>query len=777
MTLAEKIGQLNLLPAGEGLVTGAGADAPLAKRLDEGAVGAVFGVKTRGSARAMQQRALAGSRLRIPHYFAEDVIHGHRTVFPLPVALACSWNMGLIEETAAFAAAEAAAVGAHQVYAPMIDVSRDPRWGRVAESPGEDPVLASACCAAMVRGFQGDDIAAEGRVAACLKHFVAYGAPESGRDYDNASLAWEDLFETHLRPFEAGVEAGAASVMAAFNAVNKLPMHAHEKLIEGWLRGRRSFDGLMVSDYTGVKELVAHGIGGPATVVARALKAGVDMDMVGEDFLTELPALAERGLDDVEAGFSVEPAEIRALIDRACRRVLTFKARLGLLDDPFRHLGEGEAHGGPTKAGRALARRAAAESAVLLKNEGVLPLSRESRVTLIGPFAEDRANMLGTWAVSGRAEDAVTLREAFTAKGVSFTCARGSNVVDEGWLRDRLNVHGVTVETDPRAEAEMIAEAVSCARAADVAVIAIGEAKEHAGESSSRLSPDIPAPQRRLIAALAQTGTPLVVVIFAGRPMALGEIAEQAGALLYAWHGEIEGAGGVADLLFGDAAPTGRLSVTLPAHPGETPVHHAVEPTGRPSTGRFEKFRTGWLDMPDGAAGFSFGFGLGYAAVRYAAPFAEPVSASGEPGASRSASRLRMKARARRWRRFSSISPTPSLGSPAPRGCCRRFAGSASRRARPGPSLSRSRPPCSATLSRPRWRRRSGSGTRAASSSMSARTAATPNRWKLRGPREDRALRRRSAGSDRRGDLALVHRLEPSDERHGARAQRRRFRL
>lgn len=632
MNQAEKIGQLNLLPAGEGLVTGAGAAAPLAKRLDEGAVGAIFGVKTRGSARAMQKRALAGSRLGIPLYFAEDVIHGHRTVFPLPVALASSWNMALIEATAAFAAGEAAAVGVHQVYAPMIDVSRDPRWGRVAESPGEDPVLASACCRAMVRGFQGDDMTAEGRVAACLKHFVAYGAPSSGRDYDNASLAWEDLFEIHLPPFEAGVDAGAASVMAAFNAVNKVPMHAHEDLIEGWLRGRRGFDGLMVSDYTGVKELAAHGIGDPATVVALALKAGIDMDMVGEDYLTELPALAEHGLDDVEIGVSIPPAEIRALIDRACRRVLAFKARLGLFEDPFRRLGEGEAPAAPTRAGRALARRAAVESAVLLKNDGVLPLARGRHIALIGPFAEDRANMLGTWAVSGRAEDAATFREAFEAKGATLTCARGSNIVDEDWLRDRLNVHGVTVENDPRSEAELIAEAVSAARAADVAVVAVGEAKEHAGESSSRLSPDIPAPQRRLIAALADTGTPLVLVVFAGRPLALGCIAGQTDALLYAWHGGIEGPAGVADLLFGDAEPSGRLSVTLPAHPGEAPVHHAAEPTGRPFTGRFVKFRTGWLDMPDDVISFPFGFGLGYANVRYGAPAVEPATARGEDG-------------------------------------------------------------------------------------------------------------------------------------------------
>lgn len=295
MTLAEKIGQLNLLAAGEGLVTGAAQVTTLSQRLDAGQVGAVFGTKSLASARAIQERALAGSRLKIPLFFAEDVIHGHRTIFPLPVALACSWDLDLIERTAAFAAAEAAAEGQHAAFAPMIDVARDPRWGRVAESPGEDPLLASRIAAAATRGFQGPDIAEPGRVAACLKHFVAYGAPLSGRDYDNASLAWEDLLGIYLPPFAAGCAAGAACVMASFNAVNKVPMHAHVQLIEGWLRGTTGFDGLVLSDYTGVKELTAHGLGPAPVAVARALFAGIDMDMVGEDYLRELPALAEAG--------------------------------------------------------------------------------------------------------------------------------------------------------------------------------------------------------------------------------------------------------------------------------------------------------------------------------------------------------------------------------------------------------------------------------------------------------------------------------------------------
>ncbi len=636
MTVEEKIGQLNLLPAGEGMATGAGGATPLAERLDAGLVGAVFGVKSRESARAMQERALAGSRFGAPLYFAEDVIHGHRTVFPLPIALACSWDMALIEETAAFAAREAAEDGVHQVYAPMVDVSRDPRWGRVAESPGEDPTLAALYAAACVRGLQGGDVAAEGRVAACLKHFIAYGAPQSGRDYDNASLGWAELFEVHAPPFRAGVEAGAASAMVAFNAVNRLPMHAHAPLVEGWLRGRLGFDGLVVSDYTGVRELQAHGLGDRAATVALALHAGVDMDMVGEDYLAALPALARDGIDCAESGVRFTAAGIVALIDRACLRVLRFKQRLGLFADPFRHLrGDGPPRA-PSAAGRALARRAAAASTVLLKNDGVLPLrSGPLTVALVGPLADDRANLIGTWSVAGDAAQVRTLREGLEGRaGLRLICAPGANLVDEPWLVDRLNCHGPTVRPDPRPEAEMIAEAVAAAGRADIVIAAVGEAKEHAGEASSRLSPDLPAPQRRLIAALAETGRPLVVAVCAGRPLALGEVAEAANALVMAWHGGVEAGPGLADVLTGAAEPSARLAAALPAHPGQTPLSHAAEPTGRPNPGRFQKFLTGWLDLPDGPSQtgglYPFGFGLAYTTFRHGAPEADRREGRGE---------------------------------------------------------------------------------------------------------------------------------------------------
>lgn len=619
MTLAEKIGQLNLLAAGEGLVTGERQQTSLAERLDAGQVGAIFGTKSLATARDMQERALAGSRLKIPLFFAEDVIHGHRTVFPLNIALACSWDMALIEATAAHAAAEAAAEGLHHVFAPMIDISRDARWGRVAEGPGEDPFLASRIAEAAVRGFQGRGLGTPGSVAACLKHFVAYGAPESGRDYDNVSLAWEDVLQIYLPPFQAGVAAGAASVMAAFNALNKVPMHANSRLVEGWLRGHAGFDGLVVSDYTGVMELSQHGLGPAPVAVARALHGGIDMDMVGEDYLRELPRLARDGVCAPESGFSADPAEIMDLIDRACRRVLLFKQRLGLLDHPFRGL-EGNPAAPARQVGRALARKAAARSAVLLKNDDILPLTKDRKVALIGPFATDCINMLGTWAVSGSAEDVVPLNRAVAAlTGTEPIVAWGANIVAEPWLEQRLNVHGTTVTPDPRSHVDQYAEVLDAIAGADVIIAAVGEAKEHGGESSSVLLPELPASQRELLSRLAGSTKPLVLVVFAARPLALGDIASRADAIIYAWHGGIAGPEGVADLIYGIENPSGRLAVTLPGSPGEVPLSYAAETTGRPDPGLFTKFRTGWLDMPDDTARFPFGFGLGYAKVRYSA--------------------------------------------------------------------------------------------------------------------------------------------------------------
>ncbi len=635
MTLAEKIGQFNLLSAGEGPETGSAGVRNIRSRLEAGQLGAIFGTKSVRSVRAWQELALSGSRHAIPLFFAEDVIHGHRTIFPLPIALAGAFDPALWRDVARVSAREAAAEGINHVYAPMVDVARDARWGRVAESPGEDPFLAARYAEAMVAGLEGTDPLAPDTVVACLKHFLAYGAAVGGRDYDNASLGLEELIGVYAEPFRAGVAAGAGSVMASFNAVNKRPMHAHRALIRGWLRGDAGFAGLMVADYTGIAEISAHGLGDRATAAALALIAGIDMDMIGEDYVTHLPRLAEEGLARPESGLAIEAGEIVAAIEEACARVLALKYRLGLFDDPFRYCDEARAARTALSADhRALARRSIAESTVLLKNEGALPLAPGACVALIGAMADDRTNLLGTWAVSGDPAQAVTLREGLVAlHGGEVCCVKGADLVDDTVLAGRLNVHGQTVFLDERPAEAMIAEAVAAARSADVAVVVVGEAKEYSGESSSRTEIGLPAPQRRLLEALAETGTPLVLVVKTGRPLALAEEVALADAVLLVWFAGTEAGNGIADVLTGVADPAGRLAMSFPARTGQVPVFHAAEPTGRPYSGRFEKFKTGYLDLPDTvppATGlFPFGFGLSYTRFAYAAPRVDETALSG----------------------------------------------------------------------------------------------------------------------------------------------------
>ncbi|XWN29822.1 MAG: glycoside hydrolase family 3 N-terminal domain-containing protein [Devosia sp.] len=629
MSLAEKIGQLNLLSAGEGPETGSAAVRNLKGRLETGQLGAIFGTKSVRSVRAWQELGVAGSRHGIPLFFAEDVIHGHRTIFPLPIALACAFNADLWRKVARVAATEAAAEGINHVYAPMIDIARDPRWGRIAESPGEDPFVASRYAEAMVQGFQGDDPRATDTVIACLKHFIAYGAAIGGRDYDNVSLAPEDVFGVYAPPFQAGIAAGAGSVMAAFNALNKRPMHAHAELIKGWLRERSGFAGLMVADYTGVAEIACHGVGDERAATALALTAGIDMDMMSELYVRHLPDLAVTGLDCPEAGLALGAEVISASIEAACARVLALKHRLGLFDNPYRYCDEVRAS---TMAlapqHRRVARQAIAESCVLLKNDGVLPLAPGTSVAIIGAMADDRTNLLGTWAVSGDPGEAVTLYDGLSGlHNGKVTCCKGADLVDDTVLADRLNVHGQTVFLDTRPAEAMIKEAVEAATAADVAIVVVGEAKEHSGESSSSTRLELSAPQRRLVDALGHCGTPVVLLVLAGRPLALEDEVRSAEAVLFAWFAGTETGNGLADVLTGGAEPSGRLAAAFPARTGQVPVFHAAEPTGRPNPGHFAKFKTGYLDLPDDIASatgqFPFGYGLSYTRFQYGPPRVE----------------------------------------------------------------------------------------------------------------------------------------------------------
>jgi beta-glucosidase len=574
MTLAEKVGQLSLLNPAGGDTTGASAAATdIESRIRRGEVGFLpAGVEIERLAR-WQKIAAEQSPQRIPLIFTFDVIHGHRTIFPLPLALACTWDMDLVRRTARVAAREAAAAGVMLAWAPMLDVSRDARWGRCAESPGEDPVLGAAFAAAMVEGYQQGDLSRPDSVMACAKHFAGYGFAEAGRDYNAVDMSPYRMHNVVLPPFKAAVDSGVGAVMVGFHDLAGIPCTAHRELLRDLLRSRWNFDGLIVSDYTAIVELVNHGVAADNKEAAwLAFRAGVDVDLMSECYFKHLPEL-------VTAGRIAEHE-----IDVACRRVLTAKQRLGLFDDPYGRLNEVRCKNVTlTSDSRRLAREAAARSCVLLKNNGALPLRRADAIALVGPLADSRANMQGTWAVAAKSQDSVTLLEGVqVAASGAVLYAKGANIVDDRNVAARLNVFGETAPIDLRPPDELIAEAVAAARQADVVVACVGEAKEHSGESATRSELGLPGSQQRLLRALRETAKPLVLVTMSGRPLALEWEAAYADAILHAWFGGTEAGNGIADLLFGAASPSGRLTMSFPRSVGQCPIAYAELPTGRP---------------------------------------------------------------------------------------------------------------------------------------------------------------------------------------------------
>jgi beta-glucosidase len=632
MTLAEKIGQLNHPNAQGGDTTGAGAAArDIEGRIRAGEVGSLAASFDLERLRALQRVAVEDSPHRIPLLFTLDVIHGHRTIFPLPLALACAWDPALVRRTARVAAVEAAASGVALAWAPMLDVSRDARWGRCAESPGEDPLLGARFAHAMVEGYQADDLARPDTVMATAKHFAGYGFAEGGRDYNAVDASPYRMHNVILPPFKAAVEAGVGAVMVGFHDLAGIPCTAHRELLRDLLRDRWGFDGLIVSDYTAIMELVHHGVAADLKEAAfLAFTAGVDIDLVGEAYSRHLGALIAEGRiaeNDVDA---------------ACRRVLRAKERLGLFAEPYRGLDEAVRQKVTlAPEHRRLAREAAVKSCVLLKNDGILPLARDGRtVALVGPLADSRANMQGTWAVAARAEDSVTVLEGMRAAigdARRLLYAKGANIVDDPNVAARLNAFGSTVEIDTRPPAALIAEAVEIARHADVVIACIGEAREHTGEAATRTDIGLPGSQQRLLRALRETGKPLVLVTMSGRPLALEWEDGNADAILHAWFAGSEAGSAVADLLFGAASPSGRLAMSFPRTAGQCPIHHAEAPTGRPidkvgldvagdaevdAAGRrvFRKFTTACrLEGPHTPL-YPFGHGLTYGTVDYGAP-------------------------------------------------------------------------------------------------------------------------------------------------------------
>lgn len=610
MTLEEKIGQLNLPVTGE-IVTGQAKSSDVVKRICAGEVGGLFNLKGVDRIREVQRQAVENSRLGIPLLFGMDVIHGYETVFPIPLGLSCTWDMEAVEASARVAAKEASADGICWTFSPMVDICRDPRWGRASEGCGEDPFLGAAIARAMVRGYQGENMSRNDEIMACVKHFALYGASEAGRDYNTVDMSRQRMFNDYMPPYLAAVEAGAGSVMASFNEVDGIPATGNKWLMTNVLRKQWGFDGFVVTDYTGIAEMIAHGMGDMQTVAALALNAGVDMDMVSDAFTGTLKKSVEEGKVDVKT------------IDQACRRILEAKFKLGLFADPYKYCDVKRPKRDIfTKENRAIARRIAAESFVLLKNENqVLPLTRRGTVAVIGPLANTRTNMPGTWSVAAVSDKYPTLVEGLkevAGKRVKILTAKGCNLMSDAQYEERATMFGRSLNRDDRTDKELLDEALAVAARADVIVAALGESSEMSGESSSRSKLEMTDTQRALLQALLETGKPVVLTLFTGRPLVLNWEEEHVPAILNVWFGGSEAAYAIGDVLFGDVNPSGKLTMTFPQNEGQIPLYYAHKNTGRPlAEGHwFEKFRSNYLDVSNEPL-YPFGYGLSYTHFTY----------------------------------------------------------------------------------------------------------------------------------------------------------------
>ncbi len=578
MTVAEKAGQLNQLNIEQtGVEDGIAA----------GKVGSVMNVVTAEETNRLQRMALEKSRLHIPVLFGLDVIHGFRTVFPIPLGMAATWDPAAAELEAQVAAREARSAGVRWTFAPMVDIARDPRWGRIAEGAGEDQVLGSAMAAAYVRGFQGHDLAAPDHIAACAKHYVAYGAAEGGRDYNSVDLSERRLREIYLPPFKSAVDAGVATLMSSFNTLNGVPATANRFTLRQVLKGEWRFRGFVVSDWNSIGELIPNGVAADDLQAVRlAMNAGVDMDMTTGAYLQRIPELVTSG------------ALPMSVVDDAVRRILRVKFQLGLFDQPYADP-EREKATLLTAENLQAARMVAQKSLVLLRNEGnVLPLAKTvAKVAVIGPLADSKADMLGNWFAQGKAEEAVTILQGIREKlGSSARVIYSKGVEVEG------------------ADTTGITEAVAAAHQADVAVLVLGEKGEMSGEAGSRASLDLPGQQQKLLEAVAATGKPVVLVVMSGRPLTISWAAEHVPAIVEAWFPGTQGGYAVADVLFGDVNPSGKLPVTFPRSVGQVPLYYSHLNTGRPFT--LDRWHTGYIDLSN-APLYPFGFGLSYTRFEY----------------------------------------------------------------------------------------------------------------------------------------------------------------
>lgn len=577
MTLEEKVGQLIQYTASQPDLPGLAA---------RGAVGSIFNFIGAAQANALQRRAVNESRLKIPILFAADIIHGCRTIFPIPLGMASTWDPAAAELEARIAAREASASGIRWTFAPMVDIARDPRWGRVAEGAGEDPYLGAAMAAAYVRGFQGNDLSAPDSILACAKHFAAYGAAEGGRDYNSVDMSERTLRETYLPPFKAAVDAGVQTIMTSFNSLNGIPATANEHLLKTILRDQWGFRGFVDSDYGAIEELVDHAVAAtPQEAALKAITAGVDMDMVDATYLSLVAAVKSGSLPE-------------STIDKSVHRILRAKFALGLFEQPYtdeqreKTVGLAREH---LDAARAVAR----ESIVLLRNEAaLLPLPKSGTIAVIGPLADSKADMLGPWAGFGKPEEAVTVLEGVRIKAgtqARITYAKG------------CGVHGGT--------AEEMAEALSIAAKSDVVLLVAGEEREMSGEASSRAFLDLPGEQEQLLEKIAATGKPIILVVLSGRPLTIPWAAANVPAILWAWFPGSQGGHALADILFGEVNPSGKLPISIPRSVGQIPVYYAHLPTGRPEKPA-EKFTSKYLDSPNDPL-YPFGHGLSYTRFDY----------------------------------------------------------------------------------------------------------------------------------------------------------------
>lgn len=615
MTLEEKIGQMTLFTS-TWSTTGPTMREGYKEDVRAGRVGAIFNAFNAEYTRELQRMAVEETRLGVPLLFGYDVIHGHRTIFPISLGEAASWDLGAIERAARIAAVEASAEGIHWTFAPMVDVARDPRWGRMSEGSGEDVFLGSQIAVARVRGFQDGDLGRVDTVAATAKHFAAYGAAQAGRDYHTTNMSDRELRETHLPPFQAAVDAGVATFMTAFNELNGVPATGDRYLLEDILRDEWGFDGFVVTDYTSINEMVPHGYArDEAHAADLAVNSGVDMDMQGAVFLNHLARAVESGAVPLWR------------IDRAVLRILNLKEALGLLDDPYRYSDPARqkemvyapAH---LEAARDMARR----SMVLLKNDKrVLPLPEAvGSIALIGPLADSKTDMIGSWAAAGdRGERPVTVLEG---------------------LRQRLGDHvivrharGAGYGFEDAGDRSGFEEALEAARAADVIIAVMGERYDMTGEAASRTSLRLPGSQQVLLEALAATDKPLILVLMNGRPLALEWAQQHVDAILEAWYPGTMGGHAVVDVLFGDYNPSGKLPVTFPRNVGQVPIYYNMKNTGRPYTPDLqgEKYRSRYLATPNSPL-YPFGYGLSYTNFSYGAVELDKATLSSEESLSAS---------------------------------------------------------------------------------------------------------------------------------------------